>query len=43
MIAAKIRNARTLLSRKGVHGTELLKGSRCAGDDSSYEGRPPWC
>jgi len=25
MIAAKIRNARTLLSRKGVHGTELLK------------------
>jgi len=25
MIAAKIRNARTLLSRKGVHGTEVLK------------------
>lgn len=24
MIAAKIRNARTLLSRKGVHGTEVL-------------------
>lgn len=25
MIAAKIRNARTLLSRKGVHGTDVLK------------------
>ncbi len=25
MIAAKIRNSRTLLSRKGVHGTDVLK------------------
>lgn len=25
MIAAKIRNARTLLARKGVHGTDMLK------------------
>ena len=25
MISAKIRNARTLLSRKGVHGTDVLK------------------
>lgn len=35
MIAAKIRNSRTLLSRKGVRGTEVLKDLHVRAQDAS--------
>jgi len=40
MIAAKVRNARTLLSRKGVRGTTVPQGSRRTRFDCVEQGRP---